>query len=126
MTVNSITSTGGDLTLTADEMVITGPVNATAQDVFLQASSGTGFDLGSAGDVAANTVELSDAELNAITANSLIIGDSSAGDVDISASVMSAPAFTTLVLRTAGAVDDGVSGALLNNRNRRQHIDNAR
>ncbi len=77
--------------------------------VFLVPSLGRLIDLGSATDAAANTLELSDAELDTITTSVLRIG-AGGGGTHIILSAPVAPAnVVTLSLNTVGAIIDGTA-----------------
>ena len=106
--IGPISTTGNnDLTLQSDRIRIVGGVNVgTGIVTLVQMTSGTLINLGSTTDVAANTVELSDAEIDQITAGTLRIGSSDAGSITISDTI--SPAGTgTLSLITGDQVVDG-------------------
>src|SRR5262245_22266621 len=67
-------------------------------------------NLGSTTDLAPDTLELSDAELDRITAPTLRIGKTSAIDLTVSSPITSDGHYDTLSLRTGGAILDGVAG----------------
>lgn len=107
----NVESIGGKHVYTADEMDIVGTITATGQDVALQpASAGEAIDLGSAGmDATNDTLELSNAELNAITASVLRIGrdDANASGailISMPVAIVSPPASATLHLVTGSTV----------------------
>ncbi len=68
-------------------------------------TNGAGFDLGSATDLAANTVELSDAELDRIDSDLIRLGDVASGAMTISADIDPANA-GALRLVSGGAITD--------------------
>ena len=76
---------GGLNTFRADKMQLDGSlVAADGLIALVSQNSGQAIDLGSTSDDAANTLELSDAELDRITARTLRIGDSLTGAITIS------------------------------------------
>ena len=83
LTVQDSITASDDVTLTADKMDIAAAVNAAGNTVTLApestADSGDEIALGVTGDSTANTLELSDPELDFITAAALEIGNSDAG-----------------------------------------------
>ena len=96
-----VTGTGG-VTLNADHINIGEAVNGGAGTVTLQPVSVDWLiDLGSPADTAANTLELSDAELDLVTAGVLAIGSATSGNITFTAGIT--PALTTTVLLETGA-----------------------
>jgi hypothetical protein len=77
------------------------------------ANAGDAIDLGSAVDTTANTLELSDAELNNITAGILRVGSTTAGAIDISTAGVGPDNVTTAftLLSDAGVSQSG-SGSI--------------
>ncbi len=72
---------GGAVSIAADKMSLTGTISAAGQTVTLRPFSTTdAINLGTAGDLNSigNTLELSDAELDLITAANLVIGNAAA------------------------------------------------
>jgi hypothetical protein len=104
----AIASGGGAITATADNVAITGAVNAGTGIVTLKPSTaGVAINLGGAD--AAGVLGLTAAELNLITAGALVIGDGAAGDITIS--VPLAPSGTSqLELVTGGQISDSNAG----------------
>jgi Calx-beta domain len=107
----------GNVTVNADRIVIrpTGAfatIDAGAHAVTLrQKTNGAAINLGSPSDATANTVELSDAELDRITAAGLIdVGDSNSGAVTVGANITRASA--TNFNLTSGANIDIAGGSL--------------
>ena len=93
---------GPSVTMQADRMNLAGSVQATVGAVQLNTSSvGWGIDLGSTTDTAANTLELSDAELDRIAAGVLKVGGSNAGAITISQPI--SPAGTSTLHLVSGA-----------------------
>ena len=88
-------------------MNLTGAIRATGQVVTLESNTaGQAIDLGSTTDTAVATLELSDAELDNITARVLRIGSDTAGPLTISDDVTFGPAATdTLHLISGGSVE---------------------
>lgn len=91
LTINAAVSAGADSKFTADKMLIGAAVNITAHVLTLVPESsvdaGDQIDIGATGDSAANTLELSDAELDRITAATLVIGDLHTSTITISAAI---------------------------------------
>jgi hypothetical protein len=91
-----VESTGGAHTYTADKLDIGGTITATGRTVTLKAESSTDDDainLGSVVDTTANTLELSDTELDNITATTIVVGESGqSGAITVSADVARADA----------------------------------
>ncbi len=82
-----IESTSGSITLIADEMTLSGTVTGTGQTVTLRPNeSGELINLGT-NSVTADTLELTDAELDLVTASRIIVGNSNAGAVTFSAAI---------------------------------------
>ncbi|EMB13729.1 beta strand repeat-containing protein, partial [Rhodopirellula europaea] len=112
-----ITSSTGDIVITADEMDLAGSVTGAATDslVVLQpASLGQEIDLGSTTAVDAtndDTLELSNDELNRVTAGFLHIGrndaGTEAGDITITQAISFVAAMAPVVaLITGGKIED--------------------
>jgi filamentous hemagglutinin family protein len=104
---SGVHTAGGAISLQADKMRLTGGVvEAGAGIVKLVSRSGLSIDLGSTSDSNAAALELSNAEINAISASQLIIGDlQTTGAIDISGSIAVAAAKVgTLSLQTSGSV----------------------
>src|SRR5207253_10160775 len=102
----------GDVNLTADRVNIgaTATINAGTHSVTLTPlTPGTAIDLGGADGP--GTLGLTDAELDAVTAGTLFIGNGSTGTLSISAAIT--PAGTgTLVLQTGGDITEARSIAV--------------
>ncbi len=89
--------------LAADKMDLAGTVAVNGVLGIWPYSPGKSINLGSTDDAAAGSLELSDAELDGITASRLVIGSSSTGPLTISQTI--APAnISTLHLISGGAV----------------------
>ena len=108
-TGTGVTGTGGVI-FTADQMSIAAAVNAGAGIATLQPfESGTLVNLGGAD--AANTLGLTDAELDFVTAGTLRIGSATAGNLTVSAAIN--PAGTSaLSLLTGGGISITGSSAI--------------
>ena len=125
-TVTNITHTGTGLAaieFVADSVQIDPTVTVTATDAtvrFVPYHANRLINLGSIVDTTANTLELSDAELDRFTAAQLQIGDSTAGALTISAPITRGAA-TVLNLQTAGAVN--FAGGSLNSNGGNVSID---
>ncbi|MEZ4867013.1 MAG: Ig-like domain-containing protein [Caldilineaceae bacterium] len=113
LTVNATLSTANnaDITLRANVMDIGAAVSAGTGIVTLAPrSNGRLIDLGSTTDVAANTLELSDAEIDRSTAGILRIGSSTAGSITFS-NLISLAGSDTLTLITGDEIVDAHTGA---------------
>ncbi len=105
---NGIMTNNGDITITADQLAVTAPVNAGSGCVTLQQRTpSVAVDLGGAD--AAGTLGLTDAELDFVTAGSgLTIGRNDSGyngDIVVSGAITQAGGgYTALELRTLGNV----------------------
>jgi Ca2+-binding RTX toxin-like protein len=110
-TSEAISATGGDATISSDRMAIGASVGATGGATTLRpVSAGEQVDLGSTTDIAAASLELSDAELDQVT-GVLRVGGPSAGNVNVSAAI--SPANTTaLSLLSGGAISETGTGAI--------------
>ena len=87
---DAVHSNGGNITLSADAMSINKGVNAGAGNVLLQpVTAGELIGLGTG----PGTLQLSNAALNQVTANTLTIGNATAGSVRLGGTV--APAHAT-------------------------------
>ncbi|MEA1648103.1 MBG domain-containing protein [Nitrospirillum sp. BR 11164] len=110
MTISSgITGTG--VTLTADRVNLTGSVTATGTVTLAPVTSGWTVDLGSTSDATSGTLELSAAELDRVTAGTLVVDPPVSGDIVISAAIAPAHA-STLVLEAGGTITQA-SGATI-------------
>jgi len=98
-----VETTSGGIVVTADKMNLIGNLTANTQNVTLNPRTTDAINLGATGDSTANTLELSDGELDRVTAGTLIIGDASAGAISISSAINAA---NTLMLHlvTGGTV----------------------
>jgi uncharacterized repeat protein (TIGR01451 family)/CSLREA domain-containing protein len=104
----------GTITVNADTIKLNpnASINAGANAVTLrQKTNGTFINLGSTVDSTANTLELSDAELDLVTAGTLKIGDNNSESITVSADITRS-ASTNMAL-TAGC-DIVISGGQLN------------
>jgi hypothetical protein len=112
---SAIFSNSGYVTIVADRVKIDNASGITASAgtvTILQSSGPWNIDLGSTTDVAANTLELSDAELDRIFSPTLIVGDEiNNGNINITAAISPANA-TTLSLLSSGNIQEGISGQL--------------
>jgi trimeric autotransporter adhesin len=111
----SVVSASGDVAIGADRVAIGSTAAITAasgHSVTIQpTSAGWAVDLGSTTDAAANTLELSDAELDRVSAPTLRIGDTFfTGGLTVSNQITSDGHYGTLALRTGGAIVDGTAG----------------
>ncbi|WP_109119163.1 filamentous hemagglutinin N-terminal domain-containing protein, partial [Azospirillum sp. TSO22-1] len=107
LTTSQAVTAGGTTTLSADRMALGSALSASGQTVTLQSkTAGRAIDLGSATD-AASALELSDTELDRVTAGTLRIGDSGAGAISVSAAVSPANAATLSLLSGSGVAQSG-------------------
>ncbi|MDB5581077.1 MAG: filamentous hemagglutinin outer membrane protein, partial [Bradyrhizobium sp.] len=103
---NAVKNTAGlgQITLNADDITLASvnvSVSAPGQTVTLRPlTAGRTIDLGGAGG---SSLGLSSAEINTITAGTLVIGDTTAGNITVSGAIAPTGA-TTLVLRTGQAI----------------------
>ncbi|MDB5384865.1 MAG: hypothetical protein JWM11_511 [Planctomycetaceae bacterium] len=98
---------GASIALYADRIDLqSGTVSTTATGTVSVSplTAGTTIDLGSALDNTINTLELSDIELDLISAGNLNIGNASAGNITVSAGI-TRPALTNVQLTSNGAVN---------------------
>ncbi|MCI0632958.1 MAG: hypothetical protein L0206_03440, partial [Actinobacteria bacterium] len=91
LTNQSSIATAGGVTLVADRMdlqagsTVTGAMVALRPEAVVDA--GDAIDLGSVSDLAPDTLELSDAELDTVSAGTLRLGDAQAGAIAVSESI---------------------------------------
>jgi len=98
-----VESTGGAHTYTGDGIDVSGTVTATGQTVLLKSTTaGDAIDLGGAD--AADTLGITDTEMDAITADTLRIGASDAGNIVVSAAITQSK---NLSLLTGGTITQG-------------------
>lgn len=80
----NVRSVSGNHVYTADKMNLSGTITATGRIVTLQNSIGAdAIHLGASDDTAANTLQLSEGELNSVTAATLRVGSSTAGALTV-------------------------------------------
>ncbi|MBI9083784.1 MAG: filamentous hemagglutinin N-terminal domain-containing protein, partial [Desulfobacterales bacterium] len=90
-------SSAGDLTLTADDVDIQGDLSASGQKVTIKSYTGDdAIDLGSTGTATAGTLEISNAELAWITADTFVAGGTT-GTLTIS-DALDTPNITSVML----------------------------
>ncbi|MCW9036225.1 MAG: hypothetical protein OQJ97_18565 [Rhodospirillales bacterium] len=93
-----VESSGGEISLHGDKMDIAGTITNTGRQVTLRSmTAGDAIHLGVATDATADTLELSNAELARVTADTTVIGHTSAGAVDVTAALNS-PASTLKII----------------------------
>ncbi len=112
----AVHSAGGTHNYTADEMELLGTITATGQNVILQnLEPGEQVHLGSAGSAANDALELSDAELDRITADVLVVGrnDGSASGTVFVSHQINLTNTTILHLRTGADVTSQPAGRLV-------------
>ncbi|WP_254507965.1 hypothetical protein [Anatilimnocola floriformis] len=107
-TTTAISHTGtGRIDIAADSVAIasTATITATLGSVtFVGTSAGRAINLGSTADTSTNTLELSDPELDRISAGTLQIGDANAGPITFSTPITRAAA-TIVNVDSAGAIN---------------------
>jgi trimeric autotransporter adhesin len=112
---NAVVSLSGDVTINADRVLIdptSGILASTpGRGVTIQpVSADWAVNLGSTSDAAANTLELSDAELDRVSTLRLRIGSaSSTGDVTLTSQITADGHYDTMSLRSGGAILDGTA-----------------
>jgi hypothetical protein len=105
----AIATNGGNITISADDMVINDGINTNGAVILQQAGTiARPIDIGLG--TTANRLALTTGELNLIGAGSLVIGRvDNAGDITLTApSVVTRT--NTLTLKTAGSIIDGTNG----------------
>jgi autotransporter-associated beta strand protein len=109
----TIRATGGVVTLNADRIDLTAgdSIRASTGTVAVRpVTAGRLIDLGSATDAAANTVEISDDELDRMITGTLVIGSDTSGALTVSAAISPAVVTTSFELRSGGTI--AVNGAI--------------
>ncbi|THD06478.1 filamentous hemagglutinin N-terminal domain-containing protein, partial [Rhodanobacter lindaniclasticus] len=112
-TTNGVAA-GADVTLVADNADIFGTINAGTAGIatIRQATAGRPISLGpDAPDPAPPQLGVTAAELDLITANTIVIGDANSGNLSINEAIAPAHA-TTLSLNTGGSISQ-VTGAAI-------------
>jgi fibronectin-binding autotransporter adhesin len=102
-----LTVHGGNVSLTADRMDLSAggiATNPGGTVTLAPITASTAIDLGSMTDSAANTLELSDDELDRIATGTLQIGSGSSGSIGISAPI-TRPALTNVLLTSNAAIN---------------------
>jgi filamentous hemagglutinin family protein len=103
----AITTNGGDITFTADDMVLNSTVNAAGGIVTLaELTAGQEIDLGTD---TAGKLGLTDTELNRVTGGVVRVGSSDAGDITVSSRIELSD-ISTLSLITGNSITDGNTG----------------
>jgi hypothetical protein len=111
--VNPVFSSSGDTTINADRVTLAGIADIVGgQSVTLQpVSSAWAVNFGSTTDIAAGTLELSDAELDSIFTPILRVGSTAmTGNITVTSQIASDGDYQTLSLRTGGGIVDGTAG----------------
>ena len=117
----TISSTAGALTITADDMTLDGTITATGQSVTLQSNSGgDSIDIGSTGTTTINRLELSNTELQNIAAGSLTIGSGTAGAValvtaDVTPGSTAGADLATVHIRSGSTITGTAAGIIETN-----------
>ena len=111
----SSASPGAFNTLRADKMQLDGTIEASSGLVaLLPHNAGKAINLGSTTDTIANTLELSDAELDRITAGVIRIGSSTAGNITVVGPGISLAGADTLHWTTGGTVTQSAGVTVAN------------
>ncbi len=107
-------SGGGNITISADDIVLDGKVDAGAGIVTLQqATSATAQAIDLGGGTTSGDLDVSNAELAQVTAGIVRIGRmDNMGNIVITAAVAAQPGFSTLSLRTGGSTTETGTGAI--------------
>jgi hypothetical protein len=94
LSVNAVVIAGADSTFTSDKMDIENTVNVGSNTLKLVPEStidaGDSIDIGSTSDTEANTLQLSDHELDQITAGTIVIGDANTGTISVTGNIQHA------------------------------------
>jgi hypothetical protein len=94
LSVNAAVIGGADSTFTSDKMDIENTVNVGTHSLTLVPEStvdaGDSIDIGSMSDTEANTLQLSDHELDQITAGTIVIGDANTGTISVTGDIQHA------------------------------------
>jgi hypothetical protein len=112
---NMLATSSGDVSLIADHLAIGGYaiINSAGMVTIAPKSAGWKVDLGSSTDLAAGTLELSNAEVNHIAASLLRIGSAQTGNLNLTAAVgWSDNNVPTVSLISGGAISDQGVGTL--------------
>jgi hypothetical protein len=101
----NIFSTGGDITVNADDMVINDPIDAGSATITLRQAGTTARPITLGGG--ASGLGISDDELGHLTAGLVRIGrTNNAGDITVDGAVVAHAGFSTLSLLTGGAINN--------------------
>jgi hypothetical protein len=111
-TLTNVTGNGGSVTLIADEMDLGAQVNGGTKAVLLAPKSATTAIVLGANPGTAGTLELSDGELDNVTAGVLQIGTTSTGGISVDGAIdltngQLVSAVPTLDLRSSGSITGG-------------------
>ena len=101
LTIGGALTASGAITLAADKMAVNAAISASGQTVTLKPVAGDAINLGSTGGSLTNTLELSVAELDRVSAGTIQIGDSNSGAIRISDAI-SRPVATNVSVTTGG------------------------
>lgn len=114
-------SPSATVTLIADSMSLSGTINSgTSSTTLRQKTNGVAINLGTAGDPSAGPLNLTDAELDLITAGTLFVGNSASGQISTTAPIshpnnltLTTGAGMTLTNSVTMAVDKTLTGVAL-------------
>lgn len=108
---DTITSTSGSLTITADDIDIDGSIDAGGQPATLKSyTAGDAIDLGT-DDNTASTLQLTDSDIDHISANEITIGAANAGAITISSDISSFD--TARVYLVTNSTVTGTNGGII-------------
>lgn len=113
LTLNASISSVGNLTMQADDLILLGgsTINAGSHTVAVVPTPGRMVDLGT--DNVPDTFNLSDEQMDRITAGTLLVGSSTSGSITVSGVISrSAPTDVQLVTGGAGEIRFGAAGSL--------------
>lgn len=103
-----VATTGGNITVSADTMLVASTINAGTGVVTLRQAGATARPISLGGGAGAGALGLSDAELAQVTAGVLQIGRTdNTGTINVDGQVTAHAGYSTLALLTGGAVTDG-------------------
>src|SRR5579885_677190 len=100
---NNLSLDTDNVIFSADKMNIANTITAGVVTLRPESTADTG-------DKTANTLELSNTELNRITATTLIIGDNNSGNISVTANTVNPTGITNLHLITGGSVSNSALG----------------
>ncbi|MBL8812766.1 MAG: hypothetical protein JNM43_21555, partial [Planctomycetaceae bacterium] len=98
--------TNGNITISADKVILNGTLTATGRQVTLQPfTSARSILVGSSTDLSSVALEVSDAELDRITAGTIQVGNSAAGAMTISGTIQAGTGSSHLVFTSGQSIN---------------------